>query len=259
MLKPTRIFLGLGSFVFVLALIPLSASVSFKSSVYSALKYPISLSRDTVQLAADLFFFRKNAHENKELKKMLAGVRLEQLQSQELLLENRRLARLLDLKQGLSKDVQRAVVGRVIGRSPLAWNRVFLIDKGIRQGVRVNMLVMSDQSLVGKIIEAGPSVSKALLITDPGSRLGVMIQRTRQQGILFGVLSGECRMKYISIDAEVKIGDAVETAGFERSSARHWPVGKVNKVWKEPGQIYQVAEVKPLTDLGRIEEVVVFE
>mgnify|MGYP003394058668 CR=1 FL=1 len=258
-MKPTRAFLGIVVLILLLTAIPVSRAIALKSSAYSALEAPMSFSREVGQFFKDFFYFRKNAAENRELKKTLATLHVDLFRTQEISLENERLEKMLGLKPTLPLTIQRSVYCRVIGRSPTIWNKVLLIDKGTSQGVRVNMPVMSDLSLVGKVIEVGPSVAKVLLITDPNSKIGVLIQRTRQQGVLFGAVSGECRMKYLSIDTEVKIGDIVETAGYGGFFPKGLIVGKVKKVWKEPGQIYQVAEIKPLTDLSLIEEVACVE
>ena len=199
--------------------------------------------------------FRSNAEELRSLKIHAANPKLENFKLQELTLENARLTQLLELRRILPGDSGRAVFARVISRSPSAWNRIFLIDKGAQHGLRVNQPVLSDRSLVGKIIETGPAVSKVLLITDPNSKIGVIIQRTRQQGILYGTFSGECRIKYLSVDAEVKKDDIVESAGYGGFFPKGLLVGQVERVWKEPGQIYQVAEVRSSTDLSRVEEV----
>ncbi len=174
----------------------------------------------------------------------------------EALAENARLNRLVEMRSVLPVTTSKAIVGRVIGRSPAAWNRVFLVDKGAEQGMRVNMPALSDSSLIGKVIETGPSVSKVLIITDPNSRVGALVQRTRDQGILYGTFSGECRMKYLSLDAKIQPGDLVESAGYGGFFPKGLVIGRIEKVWKEPGQIYQVALVTPLTNLSRVEEVV---
>ena len=259
MLKPKRTLFGIGIFLFSLAAIPVSLAVLIKGSTYSFLEAPIVFSRDVAKIAVDLFYFRKNAQENIELKRSLAQNRADRFQMEELSQENARLTKLLNIRKILPSNVKRVLFSRVIARSPSSWNRVFLIDKGSRQGVKPNMLVLSEQSLVGKIIECGPSVSKVLLVTDPNFRIGVLIQRTRQQGILFGTSMGECRMKYISVETEIKKQDMVETAGIGGFFPKGFKVGEIERVWKEPGQIYQVAEIKPLTDLSRIEEVLLIE
>ena len=184
MTKPGRVFFGVGIFLLLLAAIPLSQATRLKTSSYSFLGAPLSFSRNAAQLFLDLLRFHKNAEELRALKTHAADPRLDDFQSQGITLENERLTQLLELRRVLPAEMGRAVFARVIGRSPSAWNRVFLIDKGTQQGLRINQPVLSDKSLIGKIIEAGPTVSKVLLITDPNSKIGVVIQRTRQQGIL---------------------------------------------------------------------------
>ncbi len=259
MFRPTRPFLGVAVLLFFLTALPLSASAAIRGTVISFLGAPISFSKNTAKFFVDLYYFRRNADENLALRRAISQLRYDRFQVQEIRQENERLTKLLDVKKTLPTSVRRSLFCRVIGRSPLAWNRVLLIDKGTRQGIRRNMIVLSDLALVGKVIEAGPSVSKVLLITDPNSKIGVVIQRTRQEGVLFGTSSGECRVKYLSVDTEVKEGDVVETAGFGGYLPKGLLVGRIEKVWREPGQIYQVARIKPLMDLSRIEEVVCLE
>lgn len=259
MLKRPRAFFAFIVFVFFLGALPVSATLVLKQCGFSVLKTPLSFSARVVSFLEDLFYFRKNAAENRQLKNALSEIRLKQFKQDELLQENARLTTLLNLKQSWTVPSDRILFCRVIGRSPAAWNRAVLIDKGTRQGVRLNGLAMAESFLAGKVIEAGPRVSKVLLITDPNSKIGVLIQRTRQAGILYGTAVGECRMKYISTSAEVRAGDVVETAGVGGFFPKGLAVGTVDRCWKEPGQMYQVASVKPMTDLSRMEEVALIQ
>ena len=259
MLKPTRAFFGFVVLLFFLTALPVSTALVVKRFGCSFLKTPLSFSTGVVCVFKNLLNFQKNAAENHQLKKALSEVRVKQFQQDELLQENARLTKLLSLRQSLPFGPKRLLFCRVIGRSPAAWNHAVLIDKGMRQGVRPNLLAMSESFLVGKVIETGPAVSKVLLITDPNSKIGVVIQRTRQAGILYGSAAGECRMKYISIDTQVHSGDVVETAGVGGFFPKGMIVGSVDQCWKEPGQMYQVASVKPMTDLSRMEEVTLVE
>ena len=259
MLKPSRAFLGIAVFFVFLAVLPFSTAVFIKGSFYSLIKAPLSVSKSVAQTVLDLFFFKRNAEENRSLKRTIALLRFDQFKLDELSQENARLTKLIDLKQTLPTGIRHSVFARVIARSPSAWSHVFLIDKGARRGVKENMLVLSESALVGKVVEVGPLVSKVLLITDPNSKIGVLLQRTRQGGILFGTSQGECRVKYISIDTQLAEGDIVETAGFGGAFPKGLIVGTIEQAWKEPGQIYQVAKVKPLADLSRLEEVALVE
>lgn len=255
MIKNGRAFFVVGLLILGLSAIPVSKAVAIKSSTYSFLKHPIRFSRDVTQVLSDLFHFQSNAEELRKIH-LKPDTVPDVTQMQELLYENQRLTQLLSVSKTLPADTQSAQICRVIGRSPSAWNRVFLLDKGEKEGLKVNMPVLSTTSLIGKIVEVGPRVSKTLLISDPNSHMGVIVQRTRDQGVLYGTFSGECRMKYISVDAKIEIGDTVVSAGYGGLFPGGLLIGRVEKVWKEPGQIYQVAIVKPSTDLGRVEEVV---
>ena len=255
MIKSGRIFFGVAVFFTILAVTPLPKIIALKSASYSALEKPLGFSRDAAQVLLNIVRSQKNTEELRLLKNATLQQKLQDHQVLEIRLENERLTRLLSIRRILPPEAGNVVYARVIGRSPSAFNRIFLIDKGVSGGIRVNQPVLSDQSLVGKIIEAGPSVSKVLLLTDPNSRVGVLIQRTRQQGVLYGTVTGECRIKYLSVDARIQPQDVVESAGFGGFFPKGLLIGRVVRAWKEPGQIYQVAEVRPATDFSRIEEV----
>jgi rod shape-determining protein MreC len=257
-LKKTQAYFGIAILLLVLALLPVPAANSFRKLIYSAIHTPAVFSRNMGQLGLDLFRFKKNADENRQMRRIISEMGQDRFLSQELRLENQRLTSLLELKDAIPPTIRKTIFARVIGRSPNEWNRVLLIDKNEDEDVTNNMLVLSDMAVVGKIIDAAAS-PKILLITDPSFKIGALIQRTRQHGIVYGTPSGECRMKYISIDTQVKRGDVVETAGLSGYFPKGFRLGIVQKVWKEPGQIYQVASIQPFAKLDRIEEVICVE
>lgn len=258
-MKATRVFFVIGIFVLLLVATPVSLALTIKSSGYSLLKAPFSFTSQMAQTALDLFYFKKNANENRRFKEEFSDTRLRAIHSEEVFQENARLVRLLNLRQAIPTRFRRVLVCRVIARSSFAWNRTFLVDKGSRQGLRVNMLALSATALVGKVVEVGPAVSKVLVISDPGYRMGVLVQRTREQGILYGAANGSCRVKYIPVDSQLKRGDLIETAGLGGFFLKGIPIGVIDRCWKEPGQIYQVAEIRPLADLNRLEEITCVE
>ena len=257
--RPTRSFFVAGICLALLLFIPPAVSRSIRKQLFTRLEAPLRLSSFVAQYAQDLFYFRQNAQENRAYRQKATQGKLNQLQSHEISLENDRLTKLLDLGPSVTHGANRVLYARVVVRSPLSWNRTLWIDKGYEHGMRENLPVFSGEALVGKIIETTAAASKVILLTDPNCKIGGLLQRTRQQGILFGLVSGECRMKYISIDADVKAGDRVETAGLGIFFPKGIPVGDVIKVWKQPGQIYLVAQIKLLADPGKIEEVAVLD
>jgi rod shape-determining protein MreC len=148
-----------------------------------------------------------------------------------------------------------AIPAQVIGRDPSNWSNSLIIDKGSSSGIKSNMAVMSTRGLVGRIVEVGRLSSKALLITDPNLKVGVLVRRNRQGGIMTGRPGGRCKIIYISLDSDVKPGDKVMTAGFGSVFPKGILIGEVEKVGKEEGRLYKFAILKPSQDLSRLEEV----
>ncbi len=176
----------------------------------------------------------------------------EVLRLKEAELENARLKNLLNFRTALRLS---AIPAQVIGRDPSNWSNSIIIDKGRDQAIRPNMAVISSLGLVGRVIEAGRYSSKILLITDPNSKVGVILEKTRQGGILVGRRAGSCRMIYISLDTDVTPGEKVFTAGYGGVFPKDLVAGEVISSGKEPGRLYKYAIVKTSCDFSRLEEV----
>lgn len=166
--------------------------------------------------------------------------------------DNARLRSLLDFRKMIPYT---SIPAQVIGRDPSNWSNSLIIEKGSSSGIKTNMAVMSTRGLVGRIVEVGKLSSKALLITDPNLKVGVLIRRNRQGGILYGRPGGRCKIIYISLDSDVRPGDKVMTAGFGSVFPKGILIGEIEKVGKEEGRLYKYAILKPSQDLSRLEEV----
>ena len=147
------------------------------------------------------------------------------------------------------------VPAQVIGRDPSNWSNSIIIDKGIKDLVTQNKAVISAKGLVGRVVEVGKNSAKVLLVTDPNSKVGVIIQRNRQGGILIGRADGKCKMIYISLDSDVAPGDRVLTAGLGTVFPKDILVGEIVSVGKEPGRLYKYAVIRTAEDLMKLEEV----
>jgi len=166
--------------------------------------------------------------------------------------DNVRLRNLIDFRNLIPYA---SIPAQVIGRDPSNWSNSLIIDKGSSSGVKTNMAVISTRGLVGRIVEAGKLSSKALLITDPNLKVGVLIRRNRQGGILTGRPGGRCKIIYISLDSDVRPGDKVMTAGFGSVFPKGILIGEIEKVGREEGRLYKYAILKPSQDLSMLEEV----
>lgn len=174
----------------------------------------------------------------------------------ELESENRRLGELLKFKDRLDRRTNRTLVARVIGRNPAAWRDAIILDQGKDQGMVPGVPVLNHSGLLGQVIEVSDSSSLVRLVTSPRFRAGALIQKTRHSGVVFGTVNNTCRMKYIAMDAEVEPGDAILTAGLSDQFPKGILIGWIADTWKEPGQMYRVANIRLASDVDRLEEVV---
>lgn len=166
--------------------------------------------------------------------------------------ENTRLKALINFKKIIPYT---SIPAEIIGRDPSNWSNSIIISKGKADGIKENMAVMSTRGLVGRVIEAGNRSSKVLLITDPNLKVGIMIRRNRQGGVMVGRPGGRCKVIYISLDSDAKIGDKIITAGFGSVFPRGILIGEIEHVGKEEGRLYKYAIVRPSQDLSKLEEV----
>jgi len=134
-----------------------------------------------------------------------------------------------------------------------------IIDRGSSAGIDVDDAVVNANGLIGRVVLTTNDMSKVQLVTDSNSSVGVLIERTRRQGVLRGDGAGGAQLYDIpATGADVRPGDNVLTAGIDGIYPKGIPVGVVTKV--EKGQaLFMTITVKPTVDFASIEEVIVLQ
>lgn len=165
-----------------------------------------------------------------------------------------RLERLLEFRR---QAPGRAIGARVIGRSGAQWFAVIQVDRGARDGVQRNDTVVGAGGLVGRIIAVTHSTAQVLLITDSRSSVGVVLQQSRESGVVDGQGGPLLRVKYLSRAREIAEGEAVLTSGQAGVFPRGLPVGTISAFVREQGALHQEATVRPAASLTHIEEVLI--
>jgi rod shape-determining protein MreC len=198
-------------------------------------------------------FFTARA-QNTALRKRVGELEQEIVALKEQLLEERRLLELADFT-GRVEDPK--LIARVIGTNPTAWFSAVMVNKGSSHGARKGLPALSSSGLAGYVIEVYLYSSKVLLLTDSNSKVGVVAQRSRAQGVVQGDDEGGCVLKYLEPTADISEGDVLVTSGNSRIYPRGLRVGYVGEIKNRPGNLFQWARVVPATDFEKIEEVAI--
>lgn len=174
----------------------------------------------------------------------------------EVRLENERLKKILKLKTEKRNYVTTA---RVFARDPTNWFQTIWINKGTKSGIAKDMVAVTPLGPVGKVRRLLQDSANITLITDVNSSVSVRLQPSRIQGILQGSGEHTCMLQYVSKDVDVEVGEKVITSGLDGTYPRGLMIGYVISVRKEPEEIFQVIEVKPVQNLNAVEEVVILK
>ena len=172
--------------------------------------------------------------------------------------ENRRLHRLLDLKQSLKTEV---VSAQVIGKNTNEFFRVarVTLDRDARE-VGANLPVLSQDGVVGTTLKTAGDTVDVRLVADAGSSVDVVVQRTGARGFVRGTgdeSKYSCSVQYVERTDEVEVGDLLVTSGVGRRFPKGIPVATVTQVVRRDFGIYQQVTATPTVDFSRVEEVLI--
>ena len=153
------------------------------------------------------------------------------------------------------------VAARVIGADPNNWFTTFTIDKGIRDGIDVNMNVMAGNGLVGIIEEVGTNWAKVRTIIDDQSNVSGMFIRTSDTCIVEGDLElmeqGVIRVEEINIDAEIEEGYEIVTSHISDRYLQGILIGYIQDITLDANKMTKSAYLVPAVSFENIEEVLI--
>lgn len=191
--------------------------------------------------------------ENRRLRDEAQRLRVESLRVSEVDEENRRLRRLLQLKEALPLET---ISGEIIGREWGGWVRSLTVNRGRTSRVVRLTAVIGPDGLIGRIVDVRGGSSVVQVLTDPASTVGAHVVRTRTPGIIEGEARGTIRFKYMARDgAGMQVGDMVVTAGLGGLFPRGIPIGRVRAIDDRGSALFHYAQIAPAVDFARIDEV----
>jgi rod shape-determining protein MreC len=154
-----------------------------------------------------------------------------------------------------ARSPSRTVAARVIGNGTGANSKVVFVDRGSANGIESGMAVVTPDGIVGKVVDAYPTASLVMLITDPTFAAGVLSQKNRVHGTIKGQGHAECLVDYVQNEERVDVGEWFYTSGDDRIFPKGFPVGQVAAV--QNGKTFKEIYVTPSGMQGGPEEVLI--
>jgi len=162
--------------------------------------------------------------ENKRLRKQLADANALLMRARSLSYDNRRLKRLLQIREGSADPV---AVARLVNSSASSTRRYATLNAGSRQNVQVGQPVSGPDGLIGRVMETGPDTARILLLADPESIVPVRRTRDGLPAIAAGRGDGSVEIRSVGlVNAPFRAGDVFVTSGTGGIFAPGIPVAK---------------------------------
>ena len=221
--------------------------------------YPANSINDFIDSVSDL---SNTYQENQSLKQKIDTIHELEVQLSELKRDNQKMKETLKLQDTLNDYT--LVNATVIARNPDTWRDVITINKGSNDGIQPQMSVMSDNGLVGKVMDVNPTSARVALLSNADNtlvRVAAMIQNEKET--IYGTITGYddktnmLVMSQIQATQDIKVGDKVVTSGLGGISPNSLYIGTVEEVAMDRFGLYKEVKIRPAADTNDVRYVTV--
>lgn len=169
--------------------------------------------------------------------------------------ENLRLLELLDMKPTIEQEKMK--VCRVVFKNIDELNRNFYIDKGKQDGILEDMVVIHDNSLVGKIIKVYENFAEVSLITNDKIALSAKIKDKNYLGVISGSddEDGLLTFRLTAPENTVEVGDEIYSSGISDIYPEGIYIGKIIEI----DDTFNNIKVEPDFKAEELREVLVYK
>lgn len=173
--------------------------------------------------------FARPFQSNPPKEEVLKNAQMQELQQRLVDLEsqNQRLQELLGYTTERKKT---GIVAPVVGRSADHWWHQMILGRGSKDGVQVGYIAMAPGGLVGRITSVTPNTSRVLLLSDPSSRVGVTVSRSRNMGYMRGQAANRAVLEFFDKVPDVRKGDVISTSSLSQLYPAGLPIGRIESV-----------------------------
>lgn len=207
----------------------------------------------TAYFSALLIDYGQARDESRSLRRRL-GVMLQHVaQRQELVAENGRLRAIVGFQK--AKPQLSLMPVQVLQH----FEGILTINRGATHGMRPSLCVITEDGVVGIVTQVNLFTSNVATLQSADCKVDAMIRRNRVRGTVHGTgndLTRLCTMQYIDLKDDVVEGDQVVTSP-DSIFPSGYPVGIIVSVTRDEGLLLQSADIEPIADPFRLDEVFV--
>ena len=225
-------------------------ALPIQSKVYNVANRAISI-KDII------FSYEEIIAENENLKKENMELKIQKERNQKILEENERLLKLLEMKEnGIYKGNLK--FARVSFSDINNLNSKIFIDLGAEDGIKIDMITVYGDYLVGKIVAVHNNYSEVELITNPNSIISAKTMRD-----ILGIARGsdeEDGLLYFQpsiVEDNLKEGDEIITSGISDIYPEGIKIGKIEEIDEKENYGYKRVTLKPGFESKDLRELIV--
>ena len=167
-----------------------------------------------------LNLYNLNEKNKSELKKL----RSKDLLNEFIILENKRLKKVVD-NYLIKTDT---IIAKVLSDIGSPFLRSIIINRGSKHKINLGMAVLDGEYLVGKVVEVNYLSSRVLLLSDLNSKIPVIIEPNEVFSILSGTGEENGIIQYSKKYGDIKTNSIVYTSGVGNLFKAGIPIGKIS-------------------------------
>ena len=175
--------------------------------------------------------------------------------NEKILEENRRLQEILKIKEEKNLNLK---VAKVNFRNPSNLYTRFYINLGKKDGVKKNMIVLSGETLIGKVGRVYENYSIVDMITSENFNVSALTE-SQMLGIIKGSdeEDGILYFEANTFQNNIEIGEKIYTSGISEIYPKGLYIGKVSEIDEDNGELFRSIKVKNDIDILNMMEVLI--
>lgn len=164
-------------------------------------------------------------------------------------------------KDTLDRPVFRYIPSLIISKTINKARNYFLLDKGTTSGVRPNMGVVTQDGIVGVVVQSSANVSQVMTVLHPDFRLTPLIGEQDQSGYVNwdGKDVRMVNVNRINKHRDVEKGDSIFTSNFSAHFPPGIPVAVVEELSSDQMSSFFTMKARLTTNFANVRSVFVVE